>query len=186
MSVAASVDGDDRLRLFFALPLPVRDAEALAAWAAGALRGAHHVRVLPAEQLHITLAFLGSRAATELPALRSALHIVAKEARRPVLTPCRYRETQRVAMVAFDDDGGRARALQERLSRELVALGGYRAERRSWLPHVTVARFRLRPGLRASPPALGAISPSEVALYHSVLRPGGAQYQIVEAAALGG
>jgi len=186
VSVAASVDDDDRLRLFFALPLPAREAEALAAWAFGALRGAHHVRVLPAEQLHITLAFLGSRAATELPALRDALRIVAEGARRPVLTPCRYRETQRVGMVAFDDDGGRAGALQERLSRELVAIGSYRPERRSWLPHVTVARFRLRPGLRANPPALGAVSPSEAALYHSVLRPGGAQYQIVEAAALGG
>ncbi len=186
MSVAASVDGDDRLRLFFALPLPAREAEALAAWAAGALRGADHVRVLPAEQLHITLAFLGSRAARELPALRSALHIVAQGARRPVLIPCHYRETQRVSMVAFDDDGGRAGALQERLARELVALGGFRPEQRSWLPHVTVARFQLRPGLRTRPPALGPVSPSEVALYHSVLRPGGAQYQIVEAAALGG
>ena len=186
MSFAASVDGDDRLRLFFALPLPEPDGEALAAWAAVALRGARGVRVLPAAQLHITLAFLGSRTSAELPGLRKSLHMAAEGAGRPVLTPRRYRETRSVGMVAFDDDGGRAGALQERLSRQLQALGCYRPDRPPWHPHLTVARFRLRPGRRPEPPALGAVSPSEAALYHSVLRPGGAQYQIVEAAALGG
>ncbi len=186
MIFAASVESDDHLRLFFGLPLPVPYAEALAAWATSSLRGARGVRVLPPEQLHVTLAFLGGRSAAELPALRAALAEAAGGTERPVLTPRRYRETQRVGMIVFDDAGGRASALQARLAVLLERLGAYSPERRAWLPHATVARFGDRPGLRTPLPELGAVSPSEAALYHSVLRPGGAQYQIVDAAALGG
>jgi hypothetical protein len=49
-----------------------------------------------------------------------------------------------------------------------------------------VARFRAQPRLAPAVPDLGAISPSELALYHSVLRPTGAQYAILESVALGG
>jgi hypothetical protein len=49
-----------------------------------------------------------------------------------------------------------------------------------------VLRFRERPRLRPALPDLGAVGPSEVALYHSVLRPTGAQYEIRESVALGG
>jgi 2'-5' RNA ligase len=68
----------------------------------------------------------------------------------------------------------------------LEELGVYERERRKWLPHVTVLRFRRPPKLSPPLPDLGRVSPSEVALYHSVLRPGGAQYEILESVALGG
>jgi 2'-5' RNA ligase len=80
----------------------------------------------------------------------------------------------------------RGNALAGRLMLRLEELGAYRRERRGWLPHVTVARFRDRPRLSPAVPALGSFSPSEVALYHSVLRPAGAQYEILESVALGG
>jgi hypothetical protein len=35
-------------------------------------------------------------------------------------------------------------------------------------------------------PDLGAFSPSDAAVYHSLLRPSGAQYEILETVALGG
>ncbi|HEX7144849.1 MAG TPA: hypothetical protein VF225_06025, partial [Gaiellaceae bacterium] len=72
--------------------------------------------------------------------------------------------------------------LQGRLER----LGVYEPERRPWLPHMTVVRFRERPGLRPPLPALGEVSPSDAAAYHSVLRSGGAQYVVLESFALGG
>src|SRR5215211_4532760 len=58
--------------------------------------------------------------------------------------------------------------------------------RRAWLPHVTVLRFRERPRLRPELPDLGEVSPSEAAVYSSVLRPTGAQYEILESVPLGG
>ena len=41
---------------------------------------------------------------------------------------------------------------------------------------------RLSPQL----PDLGAVNPSEAALYHSLLRPTGAQYEVLESVSLGG
>jgi hypothetical protein len=49
-----------------------------------------------------------------------------------------------------------------------------------------VARFRVRPRASVELPELPPISPSEAALYHSSLRPSGAQYAILEAVPLGG
>jgi 2'-5' RNA ligase len=103
---------------------------------------------------------------------------------RPVLSVRRYRETERVAMLVLDDEGGSAGRLQARLSALLEQLGAYRPERRPWLAHVTVARFRERPRLRPALPLLEPFSPSDAALYHSVLRPDGAQYSILEAVSL--
>jgi 2'-5' RNA ligase len=70
----------------------------------------------------------------------------------------------------------------ERLERLEV----YQRERRRWLPHITVLRFRERPRLDPPPPDLGPVRLSEAAVYISVLRPSGAQYDVLESVALGG
>ena len=90
-------------------------------------------------------------------------------------------------MVVFDDEDGRGDAARrERSGRGSSASASTGRERRAWLPHVTVLRFRRLPRLRPAPPELGRVSPSEVALYTSVLRPTGAQYEIRESVPLGG
>jgi 2'-5' RNA ligase len=68
----------------------------------------------------------------------------------------------------------------------LEALGVYEPERREWLPHVTVLRFRERPRLRPRLPDLEPFMPSDAAVYLSRLRPGGAQYEVLESVLLGG
>ena len=68
--------------------------------------------------------------------------------------------------------------------RHLVSV--YEREQRPWLPHLTVVRFRERPRLRPPLPDLGEVSPSDAAVYHSLLRSTGAQYAVVESFALGG
>jgi 2'-5' RNA ligase len=89
-------------------------------------------------------------------------------------------------MVVFDDEDARATALAEDVHERLERLGVYEREQRPWLPHVTVVRFRERPRLDPPLPDLAPVSPSEAAVYHSVLRPTGAQYEVLEAVALGG
>jgi 2'-5' RNA ligase len=89
-------------------------------------------------------------------------------------------------MLLLDDEDDRATRLAERVGEGLERLGVYRREARRWLPHVTVLRFRRAPKLRPELPDLGRVSPSEVALYHSVLRPTGAQYEILQTVPLGG
>ena len=176
----------ERLRLFLALPLPDDAVERLAAWQREAFGGVRDARLVPPENLHVTLAFLGARPADDVPAIVREMRAAAREAERPVLDVSRYRETRSVGMLALDDEGGRARRLAEGLAERLEALGVYEPERRPWLAHVTVLRFGRPPRLRPDLPDLGAVSPSEAALYHSVLRRTGAQYEIRESVPLGG
>jgi len=97
----------------------------------------------------------------------------------------RYRETRSVGMVTFDDEDGAAGRLAADLHARLARLGVYEAEKRPWLPHLTVLRFRRPPRLRPELPSVPPFSPSDAALYHSVLRSGGAQYEVVQSVALG-
>jgi 2'-5' RNA ligase len=178
-----SVEGHERPRLFVALPLPGDARERLTAWQHRELEGVE-ARIVPPANLHVTVAFLGARPASEVDAVLEVLRTAAAAARRPALEPVRYRETRSVAMVVLDDEAGRAARLAGAVEEGLERLGIYERERREWLPHVTVLRFRRPPRLAPPLPELGRVSPSEVALYHSVLRPTGAQYEIVESVAL--
>jgi RNA 2',3'-cyclic 3'-phosphodiesterase len=180
----ASVPGDAKARLFCALRLPAETVERLVAWQHALPAGAF--RVVPPENLHVTLAFLGSRPADELPAIGAVLREVAADARRPVLRVTRYRETRSVGMLALDDEDGRAADFAADLGERLERLGVYRRERRPWLAHVTVVRFRVPPRLVASPPDLGEVAPSDACVFISVLRSSGAQYAVMESVALGG
>ncbi len=178
-----SVEGDERLRLFLALRPPDDVLDALAAWQDERLRG---VRAVPRGQLHVTLAFLGSRPAHELAAIIGALRDAAAVAAPAIrLRPARYRETRSVGMLVLDDEQGRAAALATDLQARLERLGVYRREQRPWLPHVTVARFRERPQLQPEPPRVRTFVPSDAAAYLSRLRASGAQYEVLESVALG-
>ena len=177
------MSGGERLRLFCALRLPGDAAGVLADW-----QGRHlpEGRVIPREHLHVTLAFLGTRPRDEVEPVAAELRAAAAAAAPIRFEPVRYRETRTVGMLVLDDAaraaGDLARDLHERLRR----LGVYEPERRAWLAHVTVLRFRRPPRLAPPLPELGPFSPSDAALYHSVLRSTGAQYDALETFALGG
>jgi RNA 2',3'-cyclic 3'-phosphodiesterase len=184
---AASVEGSERLRLFCALRLPGETAERLAAWQHETLAGVPEVRLVPPDHLHLTLAFLGHRPVEELEAIIGALREAARRAEPPLLSLRGYRETRSVGMLTFADEGGRAAALAADLHQRLAARGLYEPERRKWLPHVTVLRFRRRPGLRpVLPEDVQPFVPSDAAAFLSRLRPDGAQYEVLESMAVGG
>lgn len=185
MNVPASVGGRERLRLFCGLRLPDETVEELSRWQAEAFGEAGGARVLGREQLHVTLAFLGSRPAGELEAIATELRAAALAAEPATLTVKGYRETRSVGMLVLDDEGGRATSLAVELHERLERLGVYERERREWLPHLTVIRFRERPRLKPSLPELGPFVTSEAAVYMSVLRPSGAQYSVLESVGVG-
>jgi 2'-5' RNA ligase len=182
------VSGGERIRLFCALRLPDEALRVLSGWQAQHLDDAARAgaRVVPTGNLHVTLAFLGARPAEELPQVVLELRQAAAQARPVRLRALRYRETRSVGMVAMEDDGASAAALAGDLGVRLERLGVYRREARPWLPHVTVLRFRERPRLSLPPPDLGDVSPSDAAVYSSVLRSDGARYEVLETVALGG
>jgi 2'-5' RNA ligase len=186
MSGAATVESRERIRLFCALRLPGETVEALAGWQREAFGGVPRVRILGSDHLHVTLAFLGHRPQNELGGIVEALRGAAEAAERPLLAVRSYRETRSVGMLALDDEAGRAQALARDLHGQLQALRVYEPERREWLPHVTVLRFHERPRLRPPLPDLEPFMPSDAAVYLSRLRPGGAQYEVLESVPLGG
>jgi len=178
----ASVEGDERLRLFLAYRLPGDVVGALVEWQARELRG----RLVPPGNLHVTLAFLGPRPARELPAVLGVLGRAAREAAAPVFEVVRWHETRSVGVLELGDRTGRSAQLAGRLHDELAALGLFRPESRPWLPHVTVLRFRERPRLRPPLPELAPFVPSGAAAFLSRLHPSGAQYEVLETFRLGG
>lgn len=185
MRLPASVEGRERLRLFCALQLPGDVVERLLAWERDAIPEREGLRPIRREQLHVTLAFLGSRPITDLGVVAAALEEACAGVDPPSLTPRRYRETRSVGMIVLDDAGERATRLAERLHKRLERARVYQREKRKWLPHLTVVRFRVPPRLRLEPPDLGTFGTSDAAVYHSLLRPGGAQYEVLHTVALG-
>ena len=173
--------GDERIRLFCALRLPDDVVAAIERWQRDEIVAG---RPVPAGNLHVTLAFLGSRPVGDLEAVVAELRAAAAAAGPMRLRPRGYRETRSVGMLELDDEGEAATLMATDLHARLSSLGLYEDEGRRWLPHVTVVRFRERPRLRPSLPPLGTIVPSDAAAYLSRLRPGGAQYEVLESVAL--
>jgi 2'-5' RNA ligase len=179
------VERHERLRLFVALLLPDSAVSDLVEWQRREVVLANG-RIVPPENLHVTVAFIGARPAEELESITAAVRAAAGESSKPLLAPVRYRETRSVGMIVFSDEGARAAALAARVFGGLERLAVYKRERREWLPHVTVARFRERPRLDPSLPPLGPVVSSEIAVMISRLRPSGAEYEVVESIPLGG
>ena len=179
MSEAATVERDERLRLFLALELPDAVVAELARWGKQQLSAGRAV-----ETFHVTLAFLGSRPREELAPILAVLREEAAATKPFELGLVRYRETRSVGMLVLDDPSGRAAALARRLEHRLEALGVYVPEGRPWLPHVTVLRFGTRPALAPPRPDLPGFAPSGVAAFLSRLRRSGARYEVLESCPL--
>ena len=186
MSSTANVDGDEgnagrdaRLRLFCGLRLPDETAGAIVAWQPSlGPRG----RLVPRDNLHFTLAFLGWQPESRVGEVAETLRRRSAGTPPPAFELERYRETRSVGMLVFSRDEG-AERLALGLQRDLLG----EVEREHWLPHVTVCRFKQKPRLAAPPlPELGTVVTSEAAAYLSVLRSAGAEYVVLESVRLGG
>jgi 2'-5' RNA ligase len=181
VSERATVEGDDRIRLFLALVPPGDVTEELVRWGRRHLSGG---RVL--DSFHITLAFLGSQPGSSVGPIAELLRREAAATAPFELEALRYRETRSVGMLLLADPSGRATALANRVQRGLERLDVYERERRPWLPHLTVVRFRERPRLAPPLPEIGQFAPSGVAALLSRLHPSGARYEVLESCSLGG
>jgi 2'-5' RNA ligase len=177
-----------RARLFVALDLPDELREGVAVWGREALADPALRPVAP-ESLHVTLAFLGSRPEEEIEAVAAVVRERGGpapwvELGGPVPRPPRGM-ARLYALPALSPG---AEALQEGVSQGLAEAGFYEPEKRSFWPHVTVARVRpegrgsRRPAVVSEPPEKLPAGLSEarvcrrMTLYRSELQPTGARY----------
>lgn len=134
-------------RLFFALWPDETQRQRLAQATAGAA-GMSGGRLVPAESLHVTLAFLGSVPERRIPELHSLAREVAKafaqDARPP---PLRFDRMAHWAgariLCALAADEARALALAAAL-KDASAASGFSPDLKPFHPHVTVARKVVR------------------------------------------
>lgn len=172
----------ERIRLFVAVDLPAEVRESLAGWAAERARELPALRALAADSLHLTLAFLGWRPASDAGHVgRVALAAAAEVGELGVgaatwLPPRR----PRVLAVDLEDPAGRLGELQARVTGALAAEAGFEPESRPFRPHVSVARVRRGERVRADPPPdppPARFSPPALTLYRSRLSRAGAEYE---------
>jgi len=176
-------------RLFFGLELPSDIKERLLNVRAK-VPGA---KWQSAEQLHITLLFLGRVEEDRLEA-------VIGSAREIRLIPfelevsglgCFGQPRRPRNLWAGVQPGAPVAAIHEALGQRMENLG-FEAERRSFLPHITLARFKRQPGsvegLLAEQGAsvFGRFAVTEFALFESKPGPAGSVYRVIERFPLSG
>ena len=194
-------------RLFAAIDPPARVREALCAWARGALgpgqgRGGgarRPLRLLAPELLHLTICFLGARPVEEIEPILDSLeacatpvgelsvgaplwlpprrpHALAVELHDPLEELARLHDAVRetiAAATSWEPDGAAGQAHPPR--------------RRSFRPHITLARMRegAAPRARELPPTPQlSFTPEQLILYRSWLMPEGAEYEALGHATL--
>lgn len=177
-----------RARLFVALDLPDAVRREIGAWGAGALTD-RALRPVAPENLHITLAFLGYRPEKEVERIAAVIEESAAPAPLvELLDPVPRPPRGRARLFALPAVSPGTELLQAGLEERLVATRLYEPEKRSFWPHLTVARVRPEGRGSRRPMAVGEVpkglpeSLSEafygirIVLYRSVLQPSGAHY----------
>jgi RNA 2',3'-cyclic 3'-phosphodiesterase len=178
-----------RARLFVALDLPDDLRERIVAWQRGFDDPA--LRPVRPENLHMTLVFLGYRPEKDIERIGEAVravHSPAPELRlkpEPVGVP----RGKRPRLLAIDVESPQAVELQAEVERKLVEGRFYEPEKRSFWPHLTVARVRpekkggRKPAAVESPPQpldrTYVCRPTRLVVFRSHLKRSGAEYEPV-------
>lgn len=182
---------DKPLRLFVAAGVPPRELAWLADQTVSLRERWPEARWAPIDNQHVTLKFLGSTLLGALDEVVAACAAVAASAEPSEIalsglgvfpTPRRAR----VLWAGFDDPRRTLAGLAAGLDDRLGPLG-FVAEKRSFTPHLTLARFRAPTRVEDLPPLpparpfhLGAFG-----LWRSHLSPRGARYEQLQSFAFG-
>jgi len=193
------------IRTFLAVELDEATRARLAEAAAGVDTRRARVRLVSAENLHVTLNFLGDVADPQVPAVCEAARRVAAAAEpfqfavRGLLAVPPRGATLRMLWAGVDDSSGGMAALQAALTAALAELG-FGPDRRPFRPHLTLARFKSPPGQRGATAdagairaavadradePFGAVAAEAVTVFSSTLGPGGPTYAPLDRCPLG-
>jgi RNA 2',3'-cyclic 3'-phosphodiesterase len=174
--------------MFVALDLPEAIRAGIGAWGEDALADPA-LRPVSAENLHITLAFLGNRPGRDAARVVAAIEESAAPA-TPIelLAPVSRPPRGRARLFALPALSPGTERLQARLAETLISARLYEPEKRPFWPHVTVARVRAegrgsrrpldveKPPRKLPPELSEPFYGIRVVLYRSELQPSGARY----------
>jgi 2'-5' RNA ligase len=168
--------GAEPLRLFFAAWPPDDAAQALHDWACAAADCGE--RVLPAENLHLTLAFLGATPVQRLSAAIRAARRVALTPRAVLIERTGYWPRGRIVWAGPAETPAELQALAANLADQLTT-SGFTLEERTFTPHVTLIRNARKS--RELPPLPALEWPiTEFVLARSTPSKTGSRYEIVK------
>lgn len=185
----------EEVRAFVAVNLDLRttrrvaDLQARVHQALGA-KGAQ-LRWVPPPNLHVTLKFVGAIDAQLVAAIRDAIRPVAAatrafRVRTKGLGTFPDAQSPKVLWVGTESEGGALETLAAAIDEALVGIGIPR-EKRKFHPHLTLARVKDGAGLALAsvldplaPADCGDCTVSEVVVYRSETKPGGAEYEALE------
>jgi 2'-5' RNA ligase len=167
---------ETKARLFVAADLPLEVIEAIAAWQSTEIT--RHDELRAARTVHLTFCFLGDVARSRIDDITAALSGIDVPPLPAALGEVLFlpeRGRKRVVALGLNDPSGAIASVQREASRVLSALKVHTAERRAWLPHVTVARYR-RPGREVPLQNVNfqEFGLPQLTLYDSILARGGA------------
>jgi 2'-5' RNA ligase len=185
------------MRLFVALELPASHRASLVEVCERGRRGG--VRWVPAENVHLTLKFLGEVDEARIPKIKDALASVAAAARPFALSLAGggcfpNPRAPRVVWLGLDEGAGEAGALAATVEDALRPVG-FAPEKRPFKPHLTIGRVKEpRAGAAAASGKVDALAdyaaapaPAEaVVLVKSTLTAEGSIYEEVARWRLGG
>lgn len=183
---ATGDEGKRLYRLFMAVDIPSEAVKRLLDWQQRYLVSDGALRMTPAEQLHVTLTFLGQMGERELEVAGDQLDRL-EDRSSFTMTASRLAglpsgRTPRVIAAAFDEPVLRISEIHDQLAAALVAKRLYKEEKRPYFPHVTIARARERPHIRPAEitPEPVQFTAVRVTLYNSILKPNGAVHQALK------
>jgi 2'-5' RNA ligase len=155
------------------------------------------VRWVPAENLHLTLKFLGNIAEERVPSIMDALAAAAQgigpfDMRVCGLGAFPSLRRPRVVWAGVREGAEQATHLAQAVERELGSLG-FEPEKRQFSAHITLGRVRSAAGVGALAALIekqtgadfGTVQVQRIALMKSELRPSGAVYSMLGEVPLG-
>ena len=176
-----------RVRAFFGLPVPELQREELGRFIAECAQAAPGFRWTPAENLHLTVRFVGNVDRAEVEVVSDALAAHSPAALELELgdvgTFGRGRAV-RVVWLGLRAGADAAAALASQLEAECVR-AGLPGDEKQYRAHLTLARARGRDGSNLpdlpAPPQLEPWRAGELNLYSSRLTKSGAIYEVIRA-----